>query len=113
MEEVILHVVRLDTLLWILGGFSEGPVDAPYTKALPEALWLEIDKLAAMKRSPYGSVLSLAERWGKSVAVMNCHVMVARRGYRAPYRAGPPSPSGSVRRYRAAARPSSRPAPAE
>ena len=83
MDGDVLHVMRLDVLLWSLGGFVAldrfSDMRPPF---LPQdyILAVKCHVLDHPVSSPYGSVKLLAERHGRSVNATRMHISTHRRG---------------------------------
>lgn len=81
-----IDVIRLDNLLWALGGFAELPAEHESTHRLPDPLWDRIEELAALPRTPQGALVRLAATWGRPVNTMRVLVHRVRRGRYPAYR---------------------------
>lgn len=77
-ERITLHRVRLDVLLWALGGFAEATSEPPRERCQLYTDWQrqELRRLARAARVECGEAKELAQRWGRNPKSL--HVMVCR-----------------------------------
>jgi hypothetical protein len=82
-----LHTMRIDVLLWSLGGFDESPYqpDSYYSKGFPEPVLRKMMDIALRHRADYGEIRLLAESCGKSRLCISSTITRIRDGYRPGY----------------------------
>jgi hypothetical protein len=85
VPRVSIHVVRIDVLLWSLGGFSEPPEESCNPQALSVNVVNKIRELSSGDRILYGRRKAIAADLGISPGSLSVLLSRARHGIEPAY----------------------------